>query len=266
MLKYLFLFIYFLNARMIFGNQCLTPPLSPFSLQNYHLPNDHLLQQKLINLFQNRKMFKTSKHLQKEGFKVMKRVHRNLMIASHPLIPGYLFKKFQEGVPIADQLDNYLKRIQGANALRDFIAKNHLKHIVVPQKWLYELPELFSHPITGEKNYILIVEKMDICPGGKDRNGEVAKRYLSIDNEILREICTVVYTFRGLDSMLHNLPFTYQNKIAFIDTEKWSEKRSGFLKDILPFLSQRKRVYALKFLHELKSIKSELDCEALAQP
>lgn len=261
----LILLCYFLNGGIVFGNQCPSEPPYSLSLQNYFLPKDHFLQLKLINLFQNKKLFKSPKYLQKKGFKVMKRVHRDLMVISHSSIPDYLFKKFQDHIPLAVQLDNYLKRIQGANALREFIATQQLQHIVVPQKWLYELPEQFSDPLTGEKNFILIVEKMNICPGGKDSKGEVARRYRSIDKEILREICIVLNTFRGLDSMIHNLPFTYQNKIAFIDTEKWSEKRKGFLKNIIPFLNRERREYAFKVFQKLESIKPKFSYETSNQ-
>lgn len=81
---------------------------------------------------------------------------------------------------------------------------------------------------------------MDICSGGKDPNDEIGQKYSTIDLDILKEICVVVYYFRGLDSVLHNL-LTYQNKIAFIDTERRERKRTKFLPHILPFLSEDRK-------------------------
>lgn len=213
-----------------------------FSQEQYLLPKDHPLQEKLSCLFQDEQMFESRYSWQRNGFVVLGRIHFGLMVAKHPSIPGYLFKKFQDKISLEYQLENYIKRIEGARALKEFIEENNLKHIVVPEKWLYELP----------KGYILIVEKMDICRGGKDPKGEVAQKYFNIDKEILRELCLVLSSFRGLDSMLHNLPFTYQNKIAFVDTEKWAEKRKGILQNILPYLKDDRRKYALKLMEALR--------------
>lgn len=226
--------------------------IDKLTLEDCLLPNDHPLQEKLKNLFQYDDMFKSPDHLRSQGFEVSERMHRGLMVASHPTFKNYLIKKFENHISQKKQLKNYLRRINGARALRKFIKLNNLQHIVVPQKWLYPLPTPFSDNKTGEPSYLLIVEKMDICSGGKDPNDEVAKKYYNIDKEILREICIVVYYFRGLDSVLHNLPFTYRDKIAFIDTEKWEEYRKIFLQRIMPFLSEDRQNYTLEVLQELQ--------------
>lgn len=222
------------------------------SLNKYLLPNKHPLYTQLKHLFEHPDMFETPDHLRAAGFQVINKVHRKLMVATHPSIKNYLFKKFQNCISKEHQLRNYLSRIDGARALSHFIAENHLQHIVVPKKWIYPLPKQFSNPITREKTYILIVEKIDICSGGKNSDGEVAKKYYNMDKAILKELCMVIYQFRGLDSMLHNMPFTHQNKIAFIDTEKWNIKREGFLRKAMPFLSKENQTYALSILKELQ--------------
>lgn len=226
--------------------------LPKLNLNDCLLPKDHPLQEKLHNLFADSDMFKSPQHLQNVGFNVLDRVHRGLMVASHPAIENYLIKKFQDSVSQKSQLANYIRRINGARNLSEFIKLNNLQHIIVPQKWLYQLPKHFSDAKTGKRTYVLIVEEIDLCDGGKDPQGEVAKRYYNIDLEILRELCTVVYFFRGLDSMLHNMPFTYQNKIAFIDTERWNWKRKGYLKQAMPFMSHDRQKYALNVFKELQ--------------
>lgn len=225
------------------------------------LPADHPLQKKLNRLFKNGDMFDSPRRLKQAGFQVIARVHRGLMVAGHPSMKKYLIKKFQNHIPQNKQLENYLQRINGARALSSFIKLNHLKHVIVPEKWLYALPDKFSDPETKEQTYLLIVEKMDICSGGKDPNGEVAQRYYTIDLDILREICIVVYYFRGLDSMLHNLPFTYQNKIAFIDTEKWDIDRQWYFKRIMPFLRKDRQDYALSVFEELSRSLNQLNLQ-----
>lgn len=219
------------------------------------LPKKHPLQARLKNLFKDPDMFQSPEHLNLAGFHVVNinKVRRGFMVASHPTIKKYLIKKFQCDTPRKEEVRNYLQRIEGARALREFIKLNKLQHIVVPRKWLYRLPIQFSDPEKGKKSYVLIAEKIDICSGGKDVDGEIAKRYQDIDFDVLRELCIVVYYFRGLDSGLQNMPFTYQNQIAFIDTEHWEQNRYEFLRYVMPHLSQDRQEYVLAVFEELKA-------------
>ncbi len=222
--------------------------------QEYLLPEDHPFQDKLKSLFTDKKMFSSTKNFKKAGFETMKRDSRNsLMVAKHPSIGNYLFKKHKDYISHHEQLVNYLTRISGARALSDFIGSKNLQHILTPKKWLYLLPKEFSDPITNEKSYILIVEDMDIYSGGKDPKGDVARKYYNIDLNILKELCVVLIHFRGLDSRLHNVPLTRSGKIAFIDTECWEEEeREGFMTYILPFLSKVRKKYVKSVYQELK--------------
>ena len=216
------------------------------------LPEDHPLQSQLKNLFENSDMFKSPQQLRREGFDILEAGRSGLMVASHPAI-NYLIKKFQDKIAQKHQVNNYLKRVTGARALREFIKLNNLQHIVVPQKWLYRLPNSFSDPKTGEMTYVMIVEKIDICSGGKDPTGEVARRYYTMDFDILKELCIVAYHFNGLDSRLDNMPFTYENKIAFIDTEHWKHTGKEFLRHAMHYLSQDRQEYALAVLEALRA-------------
>src|SRR5205085_2075264 len=101
------------------------------------------------------KIFESPKDLKKAGFYIKRYLEGHVMVVSHPTIKKYLFKKFENEVPPKKQLSNYLSRINGARHLRKFIRLNQLKHIVVPKKWLYPLPEQFSDPKTNENTYML---------------------------------------------------------------------------------------------------------------
>jgi len=219
------------------------------------LPKNHFLQSRLSNLFNDPDMFESPEHLRENGFEVIDRLDRRLMVASHPKLKNYLIKKFLNEVPRKRQLRNYLSRINGAENLRHFIKLNKLQYIVTPKKWLYRLPIQFSNPKNGKYNYILIVEKMDICSSEDEFNEEIANRYYNIRFDILRELCIVLYRFRGLDSALRNMPFTHQNKIAFIDTECWDCQRDGFLERVMPFMSKDRQDYALGVFEELVNDK-----------
>lgn len=227
-------------------------PIRELELKDCLLPEDHPLQNQLQFLFQDPHLFASLHHLEQSEFHLLSRNNSKIMVASHPAIKHYLIKKFSDIIPQHLQLINYVKRIRGARALKEFIYLNRLKHIVVPQKWIYPLPTQFSNPQTGERSYLLIVEDMEICSGKGQVKGQTAKRYNKIDKKTLRELCMVVYYFRGLDSGLCNMPFTHHNQIAFIDTECWDDwNREGFLSRVMPYLPQKRQKYALKVLREL---------------
>jgi hypothetical protein len=222
-----------------------------FSIKESMLPSDHPIKAQLDLIFKDPDLFSSPTTLRNNGFDVFKRINRGLMVISHPTVDGYLFKKFQSDKPERDQTKNFLQRINGARALAQFIRSNDLKHIEVPKKWLYKLPKSFSR--SKSSSYILIVEKMNILPWGSSHDCELAKCYLNIQKDVLKELCLVLYDFRGLDSVIHNMPFTYDGKIAFVDTEKWEKKRGGFLNDATPYLSDEMQKYVRSVYHQLNN-------------
>ena len=92
-------------------------------LEEFLLPNDHHLQKPLQHLFKDPEMFDSPDHWRQAGFFVLKRVHRGLMVGKHPKAPKYLFKKFTSKNNQNEQLQNFLRRLTGAKALRAFVAK-----------------------------------------------------------------------------------------------------------------------------------------------
>ena len=170
------------------------------------------------------------------------------MVSWHPKISGYVFKKFKNSVSKHKQLDNYVTRIKGADALAALIQKENFKHIVTPKKWLYRLPDTFTDPISGAPSYVLIAEHMHLLDTKQNRS-----TYSSgISKEILRELTTVLHRFRGLDSNLGNMPFTTDMKIAFIDTYKWDNSRWTFLKVARKFMQPEDIKYAEQYYQQLK--------------
>ena len=198
-------------------------------------------------------MFNSCKRFSKEGFTVYEKGRKNgVMVASHPSLSNFLVKKYENKFSHEDQLKNFLCRINGARILNDFIKLNNFKHITVAQKWLYPLPEAFSDSQTGERAYVLIVEKLPIRSGGDHSQENIARMYAAINKETLKELCTVLYYFRGLDSDWDNLPFTYQNQIAFVDTENWEDDRQEYLLKLKVFLSEENQKYAEEIFEDLR--------------
>jgi hypothetical protein len=208
----------------------------------------------LEKLFRDRDMFDTADDWSDAGFKILRASDNKITVASHKSVDGYLFKKYVSSGKRdsqEDQLENYECRIAGARKLRALIDKHNLQHVVVPDKWLRELPRDFNEH--KRPSHMLIVERLNIL----DAN-ESERKYARIDEAVLRDLCIVLHAFRGLDSTAKNVPFTQDGKIAFIDTEHWDRhskrksKQREFLKYIGDHLSSDRRKFAKKTLEELE--------------
>jgi hypothetical protein len=195
----------------------------------------------LQRLFRDRRAFDSEDALRAAGFDVKHRSSSDsVMVASHPSAPGLLFKKFRNTVSAGDQHDNYATRVRGAGKLRSFIEAEGLRHVVVPQKVLLQLPRSLG---SGE---VLVVERLAIMDAAA-----TSAAYRDIDKDLLRELCEVIHRFPGLDSGIRNVPFTTRGSIAFIDTEKWERSKSSQLKRIGTHLSPKRMRRAQKILDEL---------------
>lgn len=168
-------------------------------------------------LFRDEDMFESRRSWVSAGFRVIERSNDGkIMVANHPQVAGLLFKKYTDDVDEKDQTKNYERRLEGAKRLRAFADSRRLSRIVVPRKWILELPRLFSR---GAR--VLVVEQLDLLD---DRQTKAA--YRTIDPGLLAELCVVLFEFRGMDSIAKNLPFTTSGQIALIDTEHWDRSTS----------------------------------------
>lgn len=201
---------------------------------------------RLDSLFSDSNMFDSRKAWRRAGFDVLDPgKDTECMVAAHPSAPGYLFKKYADDVPAKEQRRNYEARVKGADKLARFIANEHLRHIVVPRKYLHDLPK----DTFGRKAILLVVERIDLV--GRD---ESEVRYKQITDEILRELLRVLVEFRGLDSNSKNVQFTRTGQIAFIDLENWdrSDRKEVRLKSIGSYLSKDKLALAERILDDLE--------------
>ncbi len=163
-------------------------------------------------------MFETAEDWEKTGFKILRSSDNKICVASHKTADGYLFKKYVSSGKrdsLKDQIDNYSTRVDGARRLRSLIDEQGLRHVVVPRKWIRELPRDFG---SGKRPaHVLVVERLDLLD-----TRATERAYNKIDEAVLRDLCVALYAFRGLDSTAKNVPFTRDGKIAFIDTEHWN--------------------------------------------
>lgn len=189
----------------------------------------------LKGLFREPDMFDTPSNWRKAGFVVEgKGGWSSIMVARHPSVPAYLFKKYSRKISLKEQLKNYQRRAEGADKLLALIAAQQLTWIVVPRKYLLELPPEFSRK--GTVSYVLVVERMGLLESSQSK-----QLYRQISSEVLRQLCVVLRAFPGLDSGVRNVPFTRSGQIAFIDTERWADKKKSRLHRLREYLPDEQR-------------------------
>lgn len=200
-------------------------------------------------LFRDAGMFESRSAWGEAGFQVFNRANNGkIMVARHPSVHGLLFKKYSDDVEQKDQLRNFERRAEGAARLRAFADSRRLARIVVPRKWIFELPRVVSR---REKAHVLVVEQLDLL--GDD---QTKAAYQRIDLELLRELCTVLFHFRGMDSNGKNLPFTVDGRIALIDTEHWDRATSkSYLHHVREYLPSARYKAAKKIFDQLEDGK-----------
>ncbi len=218
-----------------------------------HVPSDQIQRElaetaatlpivsQLAGLFTDKRMFDSYGRFESEGFRLVAHAEHKIMSGRHKSAPGYLFKKYSNDKPGKKQILNYMRRVEGARILRAFIADEGLSRVVAPRKWLYELPASFP------ERYLVVAEKLDLVS-----EGDTLRAYDRISSGQTRELATVLYYFRGLNSTAANLPFTEDGKIAFIDTERWHRDKD-LLRKVGDRLSGDRRKQAEAVFKELRS-------------
>ena len=183
----------------------------------------------LDSLFHKASLFDSVEELRGAGFQIVRGSEDRVTVFGHASAPGYLFKKFLRDVkrPYEKQLESYQKRVRGTRALRVHLDAIGIHSIVVPRKWLCELPLRFRR---GKPDHIVVVEKCGLL-----ERDNIKQRYRALPMETVRDLCTIFFTFARVDFSSRNWPFTTEGKIAVIDT--------GYLKRITKDLSFRRKSY-----------------------
>lgn len=199
----------------------------------------------LGSLFTDSAMFDSRKAWRRAGFDVLDPAKdTECMVAAHRSAPGYLFKKYSDDVSHREQRDNYAARLEGAQRVAKLIRHEGLQHVVVPKKYLYDLPRGFG------TSSVLVVERLDVV--GSDAS---ERRYRNIADPALRDLLRVLVEVPGLDSNSKNVQFTQDGKIAFVDLENWDrrDRDAVTLKSIGNYLSKDRRKLASRILDDLNN-------------
>ena len=147
-------------------------------------------------------------HFLKDDFRV---------IAIHPDHPEWIIK----AVPPQHSHRVFAKainvgRVRSAQHIAQVIEKYHLRHIIVPQKYLYHLPGT-PYKLT-DHNYLVVAQKLDLVD---DKLVPLMWDLLNVEQE--DELAKVIKKVGYFDVSEDNICFTTDGKIAFIDTEPHRE-------------------------------------------
>lgn len=185
-------------------------------VQPYLLPSDHEVKPILDDIFLNTefRILSSEEAMINAGFNIIYyRKSKGLIVASHPKMEKYLIKAYLDAVP-DNEWSRWISRIEGAKQIKQVLKKNGYKHFMkVPKKWMYRI--LDNHKGEFSKHFILVVEDMEIL--SEQENKKTYKKI--IDLPLLHALYTTLYETGFSDARFQNLPFSIDQRIAFIDTE-----------------------------------------------
>lgn len=186
----------------------------------YLLPANHPIKPQLDNIFFHLRATATPLSMKMAGFeRIGDWKWDKVFVARHPNLKGYLIKAYLDDHLLMDDT-MLVHRIIGAEVIRSAIdAHGYQSYFKVARKWLYQLPG-FPNTLPGlkQKNYILVVEDMDIVD--EKTNKKMFNK--SIHEKQLFALFYIINSLGLADSIyIKNIPFTNDGKIAFVDTERY---------------------------------------------
>lgn len=193
----------------------------------YLLPPDSPVKPILDQIFSSSRVLLSLETMKAAGFSPVKpRKFTHLIVTKHPALPGYVIKAYLDSQRYYKKMTEYeiwIKRIQGAQSIQNLINNQGWNHLFkVPQKWIYELPKKPAAPSEFiPKYYILVEEDMELV--SQEKNAKVWKSHF-VTTELLNSLYVILKTL-GLKDCIktHNIPFSRDGRIAFIDTQTFNE-------------------------------------------
>lgn len=210
-------------------------------IQPYLLPINHPLKKKLDALFTSSRVTLNTKSIENAGFtKSIPAQFSHAIIAKNESIPGYYFKFYSDEQEIDVESKQWIDRAFEARALKEaVILHGYQKYFVVPKKWIYPIPNTPVSTGPYPKSFILIAEKIKIAK----RSNNLYKWRTLPTKKLLNAIWVLTEQEGLVDSLVaHNLPFTYDNRLAFIDLEHHHHWPVPFYK-LLDFLNSEMQSY-----------------------
>lgn len=189
------------------------------ALSPYFLPATSPEKAALDRIFsQKRRILSSRKAMIRSGFSMISRPKDKVIVAKHPYLKGYLIKAYTDNMQAPDTYW-WKKRIDGVNIIQQKINQYGYQGIMkTPRKWIYPIPTEPSpmEGATNRKNFILVVEEMDIL----DAKHNLKAYKTKMTPQILDAFFIILMELGLIDSVYaDNTPFCTDGRLAFIDTE-----------------------------------------------
>ena len=222
----LFLLLFAFQNACFAGNKGPSPEVRE-KIGPFLLPDDHPARAKLDGIFSTSRALLSVKSMKKAGFiDPVPQKFTRLIVTRHPDLPGFVIKAYldaQRYYKDKPEHHYWLLRIQGAEAIRKMVASNGWEHqFKVPQKYIYELPqEPAPPPEYRRKHFILIEEDMELLSA---KENKAMWSSSAVTPDLLDHLFQLVNGL-GLHDCVstHNIPFSIDGRIAFIDTQTYDE-------------------------------------------
>lgn len=217
------------------------------AVQPYLIPSNHPAKKALDLIFsQQPRPLLSSKNMKKAGFFNYTPSDKNIIVTGHPRLKGYLIKAYLDSCSLPEW-KLWIQRIVGANQIRQSIEELGYTSIMkAPRKWIYPLPGNPSPPEGEEyfpKYYVLIVQDMGLFSAIANQQNW---RHAMTPN-LLASFYNMVMINGLIDSYyIDNSPFSFDRKIAFVDTEHYNidiREFPGRQEILYKFLSPAMREY-----------------------
>jgi hypothetical protein len=190
----------------------------------YHrfmLPADHWLKMALDGIFTEFDAQKDQNAFEDEGFIIICKRTSNMIVARHELIPGYIIKIYLLEDKPEQSWKWMARRCEGAENVRKLVKKMKLRHFIVPDKFIYQLPD----PVESKGQVTELDRQTNpACLVATDMNvvsNQDSKRAWKeqITHSHLRELyCILSHGFAS--TYVHqNIAYTKEGKFACLDTE-----------------------------------------------
>lgn len=219
----------------------------------YLLPLDHPMKATLDFIFSQSRVIENERTLTDAGFTLVAGPMpvSFIIVARHPAIPGYVFKIYLDSESRArPNIPHWLslaRRCRGARDIKKIIKHKHIKHFLIPDKWVY-LPPIYPFSSVTNPEPILVMET-DMKPESYEVTKQMWKTIVTREHlDELYEILKHGHGGNGTVCLSVNVPYVGDGKFAFLDTESPQSKLK--LKNIKKYLSKDMEKYWDKLINQ----------------
>ncbi len=195
-------FIFLMNIAEVRGSEVRLEEIAA-----YVLSEEHWLHSNLDRIFSQGDVLENKTTFEEAGFITLYKQPSGMRVAKHSLLPGYLVKVYLRSSPQNLELQWLVDRCLGAENIRNLIEQEKLRYFVVPDKWIYFLPNQDSQAA------ILVVEDMNLVS-----KEESKKAWKNANKKQIRELYTILSHGFGSCYLHGNIPYTKMGKFACVDT------------------------------------------------